>query len=159
VKPDAEPKLTEAALAASIARHFEDLQWDVYQEVQLQQGASRADLVVKQGALVGVVEVKQALGLPVLEQAFGWQGYAHFVWVATWHRSGHRLAHRILEDYGIGHISVYSHKGSIGDDAREKVQPRLCATCRNGSPRVRCPGCASTGATASCVWCWIPQRS
>lgn len=52
------PKLTEVDLARHIARYFSDLHWDVYQEVQLMQGGPRADLVVTQGKLVGIVECK-----------------------------------------------------------------------------------------------------
>lgn len=101
-------KPTEADLAACIVRFFTDQHWDVYQEVQVGPMMPRADLVVVQGKLVGIIECKQALGLPVMEQAFYWRGYAHFVWVASWYssRTGGRLSMRILKDYGIGYLSM-----------------------------------------------------
>src|SRR6185295_4535729 len=81
------PKPTEADLARYIVGYFQNLQWEVYQEVQLSTQGSRADIVVTQGKLVGICECKQSLGLPVLEQAYEWKPYAHFVWVATWYKS------------------------------------------------------------------------
>ncbi len=111
-----QPKPTEANLAGCIVRFFTDQHWDVYQEVQVGPMMPRADLVVTQGKIVGIVECKQALGLPVMEQAFYWRGYAHFVWVATWYSSRPaRLATRILKDYGIGHLEMRMGSFEIND--------------------------------------------
>jgi hypothetical protein len=96
----------------------------VYQEVQISPLSPRADIVAVQGKLVSIVECKQALGLPVMEQAFYWRGYAHFVWVATWYnsRAQGRLAHRILKDYGIGHLE-HRMASFESNDPHEAVKP------------------------------------
>lgn len=114
-------KITEAQLAASVVRFFEDQHWEVFPEVQCYQGSNRADLVVRQGKILGVIECKLALGLPVLEQAFGWRGHSNFVWVATVHRNAGegRLVHTILKDYGIGWLALYGDS----DDLRERTKP------------------------------------
>jgi hypothetical protein len=126
VKRQLLPKFSEADLARQVVRYFQDLHWTVYQEVQLHQGSHRADIVIAQNGRVGVIECKQALGLPVMEQAFEWVGYAHWVWVATWYngRERSRLASRILKDYGIGHLSQ-SRRDIELNLPSEDVKPRL----------------------------------
>lgn len=118
-------KPTEADLASCIVRYFTDQHWEVYQEVQIGPLMPRADIVIAQGKTVGIIECKQALGLPVMEQAFYWRGYAHFVWVATWYSSRPaRLADRILKDHGIGHLEMRT--GSFEhNDPGEAVAPTL----------------------------------
>lgn len=119
-------KPTEVDLASRIVDYFEHEHWEVFQEVQLHQSGPRADIVVRQGRIVGVVECKQSLGLPVLEQAFEWLGYAHLVWVATWQRSGQRsrLINRILGDHGIGYLWLSQNHWEDGHPS-EKPSPRL----------------------------------
>lgn len=118
-------KPTEADLAGCIVRFFQDQHWEVYQEVQTHQTSPRADIVIVQGKIVGIIECKQSLGLPVMEQAFYWRGYAHFVWVATWYSSRPaRLAVRILKDYGIGHLEMRMGSFDI-NSPNEAVAPRL----------------------------------
>lgn len=117
--------LTEADLARYIVGYFQNLQWEVYQEVQLSQQGSRADIVVTQGKLVGICECKQALGMPVLEQAFEWKPYAHFVWVATWYKSRTgMLISRIVKDYGFGHLD-HGVFHAESNSTRERVKPVL----------------------------------
>lgn len=117
------PDRSEADLARYIVGYFQNLQWEVYQEVQLSTQGSRADIVVTQGKLVGICECKQSLGLPVLEQAYEWKPYAHFVWVATWYKSRTgRLIHRIVEDYGFGHLQHTSYSPEC-NSTQEKTKP------------------------------------
>lgn len=119
------PKPTEADLAACIVRFFTDQHWEVFQEVQVGPMMPRCDIVITQGKTVGIVECKQALGLPVMEQAFYWRSYAHFVWVATWYSSRPaRLADRILRDHGIGHLEMRAASFDI-NDPHEAVAPAL----------------------------------
>lgn len=121
----AKKKPTEADLAGCIVRFFEDQRWDVYQEVQVGPMMPRADLVIRQGKIVGIVECKQALGLPVMEQAFYWRSYAHYVWCATWYSSRPaRLAERILNDYGIGHLQMRMASFEI-NNPDEPIAPKL----------------------------------
>lgn len=117
-------KLTEADLARYIVGYFQDLHWDVYQEVQLSTQSKRADIVVTQGRLVGVCECKQSLGLPVLEQAFNWKTYAHFVWIATWHRRPGPFIRRLMKDYGFGHLEHYENSAEC-NTTREGIKPTL----------------------------------
>lgn len=110
---------SEQALGATIVSHFTGLEWEVFQEVQTRQHGGIADIVLRQGRIVGVVECKRTLNLSVIEQAYEWLPYAHFVWTATWHSSPRgRLVYKILKDNGIGWLSVYGN-----DDPRESVKP------------------------------------
>lgn len=123
------PERTEKELAGHVVRYFQGLHWEVYQEVQLHQGSRIADLVLVQGKRVGIVECKQSFGLPVLEQAFEWRGYAHFIWVATWYtgRERGRLLHRILRDYGIGHLTLtkrYPESSFPSEDVKPQLMRR-----------------------------------
>jgi hypothetical protein len=120
---DDKAPLTEADLAACVVRYFSDNHWQVYQEVQLYQGSNRADIVVTQGKLVGVIECKQALGLPVLEQAWEWRQHAHLIWVATWARRvpPGRLLWKVTEEHGIG---VLQQSMTAVDNAkRQQLDP------------------------------------
>lgn len=100
------PDRTEADLARAVIAYLRAEQWRVYQEVSFNGGI--IDLVVTRGPLLGVVECKQALGLPVLEQCFRSVGHAHVIWAATWRatRRGHGLIETIMRDHGFGVIVV-----------------------------------------------------
>lgn len=109
---------SEQALGERIVRYFGDREWEVFQEVRTRQHGGVADIVVRQGRIVGVVECKRTLNLSVIEQAYEWIAYAHFVWVATWHSIPRgRLMYKILQDYGIGWLSSYR------GDVRETTKP------------------------------------
>ncbi len=118
------PKLTEADLARYIVGYFQNLHWDVYQEVQISTQSKRADIVVTQGKLVGVCECKTSLGLPLLEQAFHWKPYAHFVWLATWSRHPGDFICRLVKDFGFGHLDHFESSADC-NATRERTRPTL----------------------------------
>lgn len=73
--------IPETAIAAAVVAHFRSIPGvTVYQEVSL---GERADLVVKQGHVLHVIECKARFGLDVLRQASNWKRFAHRASVAT----------------------------------------------------------------------------
>lgn len=138
---------SEIEIAAAVVHWLEETGWDVYQEVVV--GGPRADIIGLQGPLVRVVEVKTSFTAAVVEQAYHWLGWAHFVHIAV--PAGKRSAHRhtgrwVLErfcrDHGIGIIKVRDsswskkrefnveedvraqlHRKALADRVRKAVQP------------------------------------
>lgn len=84
---------TEIALAAPVVTWLQEMGWDVFQEVQLERGGRIADVVATKGPKTWIVEVKRQLGFEVLEQALGWDGYAHLISVAVPERP---LQHKLV---------------------------------------------------------------
>lgn len=59
------PKLTEADLAQRVVRFFEDQHWEAFQEVQCYQGSNRADIVVRQGKILVVIDKGKVAGVKI----------------------------------------------------------------------------------------------
>jgi hypothetical protein len=97
---------TEVELAAPVVAWLEDLRWDVYQEVSAY--GRTADIVAVQGPLIWVVEAKRSLSLAVLDQAWHWRTWAHYVSVAVpvSKRPISAFAGRCLAQEGIGLIKA-----------------------------------------------------
>lgn len=111
---------SEVEIAKRVIQFFEERDWDVYQEVKFR--GSTADIVVTNGLVVGVIEVKKTLSLHLLGQARHWRPYAHLVWVAVptpRSRSAQSLdgGSWVCEALGLGLIGVNK------SNAVEKVQP------------------------------------
>jgi hypothetical protein len=126
--------MSEQNLSSPVVAWLREQNWDVFQEVGC--GGKVADIVVTQGPLLGVVEVKTTLGLSVLEQCYHWRRYANLVWAATpWHKTRNWFAGRVAADYGIGLISVrewtlreeraFSVDENTKPDLRRRVDSRL----------------------------------
>lgn len=101
----------ERSVAERVVAWLRDMQWDVYQEVQVRSSGGRADIVATHGSLVWVVEVKMNLCIRVMEQAYRWKWCAHYVSIAVPPLTPKQrcrtamvkpFAERILRDYGIG---------------------------------------------------------
>lgn len=95
---------SEAELAAAVVAHLQDLQWDIFQEVEGFSG--RADIVGVQKPRLIVVETKNALSFDVIAQAQRWKPYAHQVYIAVpktkGFSDGRRLAYDVCKIKGIG---------------------------------------------------------
>ncbi len=101
---------TEQDLAAIVVGWLTERGWDVYQEVAIM--GKVADIVAVRGPCIWIVECKVRLGFEVIDQAWGWQGYAHFVSVATPPRK-ERFAHVVLSRFEIGHLEVTGEKWGV----------------------------------------------
>ena len=122
--------MSETELAADIVAYFQDLQYEVYQEVKCYD--SVADIVaVLRGKpdLYHIVEVKKSLTFQVIAQAVHWRFNSHYVSVAIpkekgrWDRpsKGRGLAYRVLEWQGVGCLVAGTSKGA----AQAAVRPVL----------------------------------
>ncbi|WP_055744731.1 hypothetical protein [Brevibacillus choshinensis] len=96
---------------------MEERGFTVYPEVECRHRGGRADIVVTNGQLVGVVEMKQSLSLDLIEQALRWRGYAHYIWIAIPYqpKSYKKFVTMVLRDYGIGVLTI-SKFGSVWPD-------------------------------------------
>lgn len=119
---------TEAELAKVIVQYLKDMQWEVYQEVQIASFGSIADIVAVQNNLIWVLECKLSLGLNVIAQAENWINYSNYVSIVVPPRKNcsksQHIVKNILEHYGIGQYEVskgYDEEKSIV----ECVAPRL----------------------------------
>lgn len=74
-------KISEVDLGKAMVSYLEASGWDVYQEVTLH--SYIADIVVVNGPVVGVIEMKTSMTMTVLGQARRWLPYANLVWVAV----------------------------------------------------------------------------
>ena len=73
---------SEQELAAAVVAYLAD-GWDVYQEVQFCAGGPIADIVAVKGRLIWVIETKLSMSMQLLEQAYKWKRFAHYVSIAT----------------------------------------------------------------------------
>lgn len=99
--------MSESDLAKKVVAYFEDLKWDVYQEVMCR--GSVADIVATFDNLVAVIECKKSFGLTVIGQAWNWRRAANYLWVAvpaTRSSMAHRFGDVVCNQYGIGKMVV-----------------------------------------------------
>lgn len=118
--------LKETELAKKIIEHLTLNKWDVYQEVQPQNGGGIADIVGVCGRLVWVVECKTTLSLALLEQAMMWRGDANYISIAVpeskRHSRGESAAKVFLSKLGIGMFRVASYYKSPSQVVAPKLQ-------------------------------------
>lgn len=74
--------MTEQELAQRVVEYFQLALpgWRIHHEVDC---GAVADLVVTDGRLIHVVEVKRAQSLALIEQLMGWRGHAHLISAAV----------------------------------------------------------------------------
>lgn len=130
---------SEEAMAAAVVAYLRDLQWEIYQEVQIYSGSPRADIVAKQGPVLWVVECKRRLSLDLLGQVFHWRGYAHYVSIATESSRPNPGSHRrrrsyqtdvflqtVFEDHGIGWLTADARdEGRIQEIHKPKLRRQI----------------------------------
>jgi hypothetical protein len=99
-------KLSEVELAEPVIGHFEDLKYDVYQEVTICGGC--ADIVAVSGKIVTIIEVKTSLTISLLHQADGWKRWANYIYIAVPYTrdSARHFAYKVCRDYGLGVLLV-----------------------------------------------------
>ncbi len=114
--------MKEEDMYEPIKRWMEERGFTVYPEVECRHRNGRADVVVTNGPLVGVVEMKQSLSLDLIEQALRWRGYAHYIWIAIPYqpKSYKKFVTMVLRDYGIGVLTI-SKFGSVWPDKMPKL--------------------------------------
>jgi hypothetical protein len=111
--------MTEADLAALVVAYFQDLQYEVYQEVKPPRRDCVADVVAVLGsrpAIYHAVEVKQTLTLQVIAQAVYWREHVHYASIAVPKEKGRfdqpskgrSLAYQVLNWKGVGCFTVDS---------------------------------------------------
>lgn len=125
-------KLKETDLFQPVKEFMEDIGYDVYSEVDpFALGYScytgRADIVGLHDNIVTVVELKNSLGLSVIEQAYKWKKHAHYVYVAVPvpKRGFNMFALKILKQEGIGLIEISNVFGNLYASKSNHVIPRL----------------------------------
>ena len=115
---------TEAQVAEVAVAWFEEMGWDVYQEVQLDQGGPRADIIAVRGRVVTACEVKLSKTLKLAGQALNWRKFANYVWVVTmdkpntYDRASKVAFERIMSYEGIGCARVQQGMFRVDLDAR-----------------------------------------
>lgn len=110
---------SEEEIATVVVEWLQAQGWEVFQEVQPRRLGIVADLVARRASVLWIIEVKAQFGLRVMQQAYRWIQYGHFVSVAVPHfgRYGMRsFSAEILRRFGIGALRVDP------DGYREKVR-------------------------------------
>ncbi len=130
--------MTEEELAIKVISYLESNDWEIFQEVAPYGYRSRTcDIVARKNNQYWAIEVKQSLGLAVIEQAHYWLHNAHFVSVAVSVGGNSRtrcFAEYILRHLGMGCIEV----GKNTDYVSETVPPKLTEISSSQFDQVVC---------------------
>jgi len=100
---------TEAALALCVEIYLKSQGWQVFKEVKPNSLPGIADIVAVKDKKIWIIETKLQYGTKVLDQAYKWLNYAHYVSIAV-PNSKHVsvVLDHFLNHFGIGKIFVYS---------------------------------------------------
>lgn len=103
--------VSEQVIAGAVVYWLKETGWEVYQEVVV--GGPRADIIATQGPLLRVIEVKTSFTTTVVEQAWHWCPWAHFVHIAIpsskskrYQRNGRSVLRAFCRDHGIGVLDI-----------------------------------------------------
>lgn len=112
--------MKEIDLAKPIIAYLEEHGWDVYQEVFI--NGHVADIVATFGKLTWIVECKTSLSLKLLEQIYGWRGYANYLSIAIPTKSnfGHGFVETLLKNNNIGAFTVSKYS-----EVHKQIEPKL----------------------------------
>ena len=140
--------MIETDLAAKVIAHLRGQGWEIYQEVEYR--GRRADIVATLGRFIRIVECKTRYSVALVQQAYDWRGWAHFVDVAYpyTHSRGHEVLDLFCAEHGIGRIEVGRYSdGAVQDGSGPRLdrkaivrflRGRLCEEhktfCAAGSP-------------------------
>lgn len=120
----------ESELASAFIPWIESSGWDVYQEVQMYRQDNVADLVLRRGVVIWVIEMKTSLSLDLMGQAEAWKYYSNYTSVIVPNRKSFRIgrasnyAKHVLERDGIGLITI--GKGFDGSFViEERIRPEF----------------------------------
>lgn len=103
--------MKEIDLAKKVIIYLENLNYDIYQEVQIGQGR-RADIVAIQDNISWIIETKLSLSMKLLEQALIQRYHAHYISIAIPDKKINRVAEIFMHDYGIGGLKLINPKYS-----------------------------------------------
>jgi hypothetical protein len=102
--------MKESDLYHPIKRLLEGLGYTVYAEVEPRGAyhAGRADVVGYNKPAVAIVEMKTSLSIELVEQAYRWLPYSHYIYIAIPQRKKGvpYFMRKILRDFGVGVIEV-----------------------------------------------------
>lgn len=115
----ADPKYSEAQVAAVVVDWLEAQGYDVYQEVELRAGGIRADIVAKRGPELTIVETKTSASIALLYQAMERRRVAHRIYIAV-PVPAHAMA-EVCKELGIGVLRV-----RINPDHEQSWNPDRC---------------------------------
>jgi hypothetical protein len=140
-------KLSEQTLFQPLIAQFEELGWDVYQEVGAGgYGGPTLDMLAVRGAESWAIEGKTSASLHVIEQALYWVGRATRVSILTPHAREHRLLSRILSHERLGWFVYFETAHTVREDLRapvtthkpwpliKRLRPEQKTFCAAGSP-------------------------
>lgn len=99
---------SEADLALVVENYLKSQGWTVYKEVKPNSLSSIADIVAVKDKKVWIIETKLQYGTKVLDQAYKWLNYAHYVSIAV-PASKHVsfVLDHFINAHGIGKIFVF----------------------------------------------------
>lgn len=112
--------MKETDLAKPIIFYLEEHGWSVYQEVIIH--GRIADIVATFGKLTWIIECKTSLSLKLLEQIYGWRGYANYISIAIPIKSnfGSSFIETFLKNDGIGAFTVNEYS-----EVYKRIEPKL----------------------------------
>lgn len=90
-------------------------------------GGPRPDIVVRNGSVITVVEMKTSLSMKLLEQAFQWRYKANYVYIAIPKpkTSINGFVLKILNDYGIGLLTIDVSENKFIKEHQEELDGDL----------------------------------
>lgn len=120
----------ESDMFLPLKDYFEGDNYEVYAEVK-PYGGRRADIVVKQGRVIEIIEMKLQMNFEVIGQAQAWKHYANRIWIATLlptTKKAKNEAHyirSILKGLGIGWLKVspINYRGDEQWEVNKEINP------------------------------------
>ena len=165
-------KHSEETLAKVAMAYYASKGWELFPEAVIPGFAGRPDVVMVKQQLCAVLEVKQSLSYPVIEQLTRWRhtllaardcqyrsedhyGIPHLLISVTGRSRGQRRAHsplkqEILDTHRIGHLEI-EHEGPVyrgfksefSDYGRGEVDGQMWLVCEQIAPKIQ-PGSRRT---------------
>jgi hypothetical protein len=118
---------SEAELARIVIKYLESNNWEVFKEVKPKNLNTIADIVAIKDKKIWIIETKLIYGTKVLEQAYKWTKYAHYVSVAVpLNKQYSFVLEHFRKSFGIGKLFVH-HNESIKEKGfiSEKEPPQF----------------------------------
>lgn len=118
---------SEVELGKVVVKYLRDYHWDVYQEVQVEEGGRVADIVGVRGNITWIIECKTSMNLGVIEQASGWKPYGTYISICIpeihrWNKNARNgvFGKEVCRMFGIGCLELDKLGG-----VKETVRPEL----------------------------------